>query len=301
MFVVQNRNWFFLFTAFLVVMSLVSVAVFGLKLGTDFTGGTLAEVVYPNERPAAVLVHEALGGAGITGYSLREAGENGYALRAGNLTDMQRSSLPELLSGGEAYRGQLTQLTEVGPTIGAELRNKSIVALAVVLVCILFFIAFAFRKVSEPVSSWTYGLMAIVTLLHDVIVPLGAFAVFGYLWGAQVDTLFVTALLTILGFSIHDTIVVFDRTRENLRINHEKGRKEPFGETAGRALSQTMVRSINTSVTVVISLVALYLLGPASTKDFALTLLIGMVAGAYSSIFFATPLLVTWEKWRSKK
>ncbi|MBP9757989.1 MAG: protein translocase subunit SecF, partial [Candidatus Pacebacteria bacterium] len=239
-----------------------------------------------------------LDGSGLSGYSLRETGKNGYALRAGNLTDIQRASLPELLSGGDAYRGTLTQQSEVGPTIGAELKNKSIVAMAVVLLCILLFIAFAFRHVSEPISSWTYGLIAIVTLIHDVIIPLGAYAVFGYFWGAQVDTLFVTALLTILGFSIHDTIVVFDRTRENLHINHEKGRREDFSETAGRSLSQTMVRSINTSVTVVFSLVMLYIFGPDSTKYFALTLLIGMVAGTYSSIFFATPLLVAWEKWR---
>jgi preprotein translocase subunit SecF len=300
MYVVKHRNIFFAITAVLIALSIAALAIFGLHFGTDFTGGTLAEVRFDGDRPAPQLISEALDGAGLEGYSLREAGENGYILRAGNLSDMQRSSLPEILSGGDAYRGTITQLTEVGPTIGAELRNKSIVAIAVVLLCIMLFIAFAFREVSEPVSSWTYGLIAIVTLLHDVIIPLGAFAVFGYLWGAQVDTLFVTALLTILGFSIHDTIVVFDRTRENLRINHEKGRKEDFAETAGRALNQTMVRSINTSVTVAISLFALYLLGPASTKDFALTLLIGIVAGTYSSIFFATPLLVAWDRWRRK-
>ncbi len=300
MYVVRNRNVFFFITGLLVAASIAALATFGLHFGTDFTGGTLAEVRYEGQRPAPQLINEALTGAGFEGYSLREAGDDSYILRAGNLTDIQRSSLPELLSGGDAYRGEITQLTEVGPTIGMELRNKSIVAVAVVLLCIMLFIAFAFRHVSEPVSSWTYGLIAIVTLLHDVIIPLGAFSIFGYLWGAQVDTLFVTALLTILGFSIHDTIVVFDRTRENLRINHEKGRKEPFAETAGRALNQTMVRSINTSVTVAISLTALFLFGPASTKDFALTLLVGIVAGTYSSIFFATPLLVTWDSWRRK-
>jgi preprotein translocase subunit SecF len=247
------------------------------------------------------LIHEALDGAGIIGYSLRETGENGYALRAGTLTDIQRSSLSELLSGGDAYRGTITQQSEVGPTIGVELRNKSLVAIAVVLLCIMLFIAFAFRHVSEPVSSWTYGFIAIATLLHDVIIPLGAFAVLGHFIGAQVDTLFVTALLTILGFSIHDTIVVFDRTRENLHINHEKGRKEPFEETAGRSLNQTIVRSINTSLTVVISLTTLYFFGPESTRVFALTLLIGIIAGTYSSIFFATPLLVVWDKWRRNK
>lgn len=299
MFVVTHRNWFFAFTGFLVVASIAAISIFGLHFGTDFTGGTLAQVTYET-RPAPELVHEALDGAGFEGYSLREAGTRDYVLRSGTLTDMQRSSLPEILSGGDQYRGTITQLTEVGPTIGAELRNKSLVAMALVLLCIMLFIAFAFRHVSEPVSSWTYGLIAIATLIHDVIIPAGAFAVFGHLWGAQVDTLFVTALLTILGFSIHDTIVVFDRTRENLRINHEKGRREDFSITAGRSLNQTIVRSINTSLTVVISLVTLFLFGPAATKDFALTLLVGIIAGTYSSIFFATPLLVVWEKARRK-
>lgn len=169
------------------------------------------------------------------------------------------------------------------------------------LLCILLFIAFAFRKVSKPVSSWVYGLVAIVTLIHDVIVPVGFFAALGHFTGAQVDTLFVTAILTVLGFSIHDTIVVFDRTRENLRLNQEHSRKEPFEETAGRSLNQTLVRSINTSLTVVITLLVLYVFGPESTADFALTLLVGIVAGTFSSIALATPLLVVIEKWRAKK
>jgi preprotein translocase subunit SecF len=147
-----------------------------------------------------------------------------------------------------------------------------------------------------------YGLIAVITLVHDVIVPLGFYALLGHYLGAQVDTLFVTAILTVLGFSIHDTIVVFDRTRENLRINHDKGRKEPFEETAGRSLNQTLVRSLNTSLTVVITLMVLFAIGPDSTQDFALTLLVGIIAGTYSSIFLATPLLVEAAKrWGTAK
>jgi preprotein translocase subunit SecF len=237
----------------------------------------------------------------MKGYSLREAGAKDYVLRVGNLTDAQRSSLKETMSGGDVYRGQIVHLTEVGPTIGTELRNKALVSLTLVLLCILLFIAFAFRKVSKPVSSWAYGLIALVTLMFDVIVPMGFFALLGHLTGAQVDTLFVTALLTILGFSIHDTIVVFDRTRENLRINEEKNRKEDFEDVAGRSLNQTIVRSINTSVTIAISLLALFMLGPVSTQHFALTLLVGIIAGTYSSIALATPLLVTWDRWRARR
>ena len=298
MLIVKNRNIFFTITALITLIALVSLFVFGLKPSLEFTGGTLVQVSYPTERPAPVVVAEALDAAGFEGYSLREANERDYILRAANLTEIQRASIAELLSGGDRYRGEITQLTEVGPTIGKELRNKAIISLVLVLICILLFIAFAFRHVSKPISSWIYGLIALVTLLHDVIVPVGFFAFLGYLHGAQIDTLFVTAILTVLGFSIHDTIVVFDRVRENLRINHERNRKEDFAETAGRSLGQTFVRSINTSLTVLMTLLILYFIGPASTRDFALTLLVGITAGTYSSIFLATPLLVAVERWR---
>ncbi len=297
--IVKHRNIFFAITGALVFASLVSLFAFGLHFGIDFTGGTLVQVRYEGVRPAHDVLQRNLEDAGFTGISLRETGTDGYTLRTATLTDAQRNNLGAYFSyqGGT---GHIDQLTEIGPTIGKELRNKSFVALLLVLLCILLFIAFAFRKVSQPVSSWMYGVIALVALLHDLIVPMGFFALLGYLTGASVDTLFVTAILTILGFSIHDTIVVFDRVRENLRINQEKNRKEDFSETAGRSLGQTFVRSVNTSLTVLFTLLVLYFIGPASTRDFALTLLVGITAGTYSSIFLATPLLVTVEKWRRK-
>lgn len=301
MFIVKHRNIFFGLTGAITLAALISVFVFGLHPGLDFTGGTLVQATYPAGRPAPQSLTQSLDAAGFKGYSLREANTNDYVLRAGNMTSGMREALPRTLSVGGASPVTIAQLTEVGPTIGLELRNKSLIALGLVLLCILLFIAFAFRKVSKPISSWIYGLIALVTLIHDVIVPVGFFAALGYFHGAQVDTLFVTAILTVLGFSIHDTIVVFDRTRENLRINGERNRKEDFAETAGKSLGQTFVRSINTSLTVLITLLILYVIGPASTRDFALTLLVGIIAGTYSSIFLATPLLVSVERWRSKK
>ena len=298
MFIIRHRTVFFALTGIITAAALGLLLTFGLHAGIDFTGGTLVQVAYPDTRPAPALIEEALQGADIKGYSVREAGEKDYIVRMPNLSDLQRSSLGEILSGGDAYRGEISQLNEVGPTIGTEIRNKAFIALALVLLCILLFIAFAFRKVSQPVSSWIYGLIALVTLVHDVIIPVGFFALLGYLTGAQVDTLFVTAILTVLGFSIHDTIVVFDRVRENLRVNHEHNRKEDFADVAGRSLGQTFVRSINPSLTVLFTLLVLYFVGPASTRDFALTLLVGITAGTYSSIFLATPLLVTVERWR---
>ncbi len=301
MIIIRYRKIFFAITGAIVVAAVASLLAFGLHFGTDFTGGTLVEATYPQSRPAPEALQQSLNAAGFKGYSLREASTNDYVLRTQNLTADERTAMPQILSVGGAYSVTIDQLTEVGPTIGAELRNKSIAAIALVLLCILLFIAFAFRKVSKPISSWTYGLMAIVGLTTNVIVTTGFFALLGHLTGAQVDSLFVTAILTVLGFSVHDTIVVFDRVRENLRINAERNRREDFAEVAGRSLSQTFVRSINTSLTVVFTLFVLHLIGPASTRDFSLTLLVGIVAGTYSSVFLATPLLVTIEKWRAGK
>lgn len=298
MFIVKNRNVFFTVTGAVVLVALASIFVFGLPLGTDFSGGVLAEVRYFGERADAYAIEAALAERGIIGYSLREAENNAYILRAGNLTDEQRAALPELFSLDGVHAVTVEKLTEVGPTIGVELRNKAVVALLLVLIAILLFIAFAFRKVSEPVSSWVYGFIALITLCFDVLVPVGFFAYVGSLTGAQVDVLFVTAVLTVLGYSVHDTIVVFDRTRENLRLNRERNRREDFAETAGRALNQTLTRSINTSLTTAAALAALFFLGPESTKIFSLTLLVGIIAGTYSSICLATPLLVAWEKYR---
>lgn len=300
MIVVTYRNIFFALTGIITAIALAAIAFFGLSFGTDFTGGTLAEVRYANERPSVEALSQSLDAAGFSGYSLRESENNSYVMRAGNIAAEKRPALATVFTIEGTFPASIERFTDVGPIIGEELRNKAFIAIGLVLVCILLFIAFAFRHVSKPISSWMYGLIALVTLLHDVIVPTGFFALLGYLFGAQIDTLFVTAILTILGFSIHDTIVVFDRTRENLRINEEKRLKEDFEITAGKSLNQTMVRSVNTSMTVLISLGALFFFGPESTQDFALTLIVGIAAGTFSSIALATPLLVTVAKWQEK-
>lgn len=299
MIVVQHRNIFFGITGALVLAALISIGVFGLQLGSDFTGGTLVEVSYESIRTAPDVVSESLEGHGLKGFSLRESGEAGYTLRTGELSDEQRANLAAMFTIGD-NTARVDQLTEVGPIVGKELRNKALVALILVLLAILCFIAFAFRKVSEPISSWIYGFIALLTLGFDTLIPIGFYAFLGFINGAQVDTLFATAVLTVLGYSVHDTIVVFDRVRENLRINKENNRREDFAETAGHALGQTFVRSTTTSLTTLLALLALFLVGPASTQDFALTLFVGIVAGTYSSIFLATPLLVAYEKWRGQ-
>lgn len=301
MFIINNRKIFFSITGVIIVVAIAAIAMFGLHLSIDFTGGTLVQVTYPGGRPAQVALQQSLNADGYRNYSLRAVSTNDYVLQAQNISTQQRNDITPTFSINNAYPVTVDQLNDIGPTIGLELRNKSIVAIALVLVCILLFIAFAFRKVSKPVSSWMYGGMAIVGLIHNVIVTTGFYALLGHFNGAQVDTLFVTAVLTVLGFSIHDTIVVFDRVRENLRVNQDTSRKEDFAQVAGRSLNQTIVRSINTSLTVVFTLFVLFLIGPVSTQDFALTLLVGIIAGTYSSIFLATPLLVEIEKSRRSK
>ncbi len=291
MIIIKYRNIFFGISAALALGAATMLMVFGLNIGTDFTGGSLVEIRYEGERPATESLHASLVAAGLESVSVRGAGDNSYIVRAAPLSAEARAALPSAVSI-DASQGTIERLTDVGPSIGSELRTKAFIALSLVAICIVLYVAFVFRGVSKPVSSWIYGLVTIVTLVFDIIVPLGAFAIFGYLWGAQVDTLFLTAILTVLGYSVHDTIVVFDRTRENLRLNEESRRKEEFELVAGRSIEQTFVRSINTSMTTLASLGALFFLGPAATQDFALTLIVGVLIGTYSSIALATPLLV---------
>jgi preprotein translocase subunit SecF len=213
-----------------------------------------------------------------------------------SLTDPEHKKVIEALkiSGVEVTE---KRFTSIGPLMGKELQAKAWVATFAVILAIMLFIAFAFRKVSNPVSSSKYGYMAVVALIHDVIIPAGALAILGHFYGFEADILFVTALLIILGFSVHDTIVVFDRIRENLK-NKLSG---TFAEIVGRSLEQTFVRSLNTSLTVILVLLMLVVFGPASTFNFSVILLVGITMGTYSSIFLASPLLVVFEEWKRSR
>ena len=293
MFIVENRKIFFTISSVLVLLSILAVMVWGLNFGIDFTGGAITEVSYPEERPAKESVEAELSGLELGGYSLRPSGENSFILRTRDLTETERQSVEEALRVGGTYPINVERFNSIGPVIGEELRNKAFLAIAIVVSAIILFIAFAFRKVSRPVSSWKYGLVAIVALIHDIVIPVGVFAVLGKFVGAEVDVLFVMALLAILGYSVNDTIVVLDRVRENLRFNEDRNRKEKFEETVGKSLGQTFVRSINTSLTTMFVLLTLFVIGASATQFFALTLLVGVLAGTYSSICLATPLLVT--------
>jgi len=216
--------------------------------------------------------------------------EGSFIIRVAEVSEEKHQELAAVMRG---KLGDFTELSfqSIGPSVGNDLRNKAIWAVILVLVGISMFVAFAFRKVSQPVSSWKYGLVTLITLAHDVIIPAGALAALGSFWLVEADTNFIVALLVIAGFSVHDTIVVFDRIRENLMT---AGGKVSLSETVNRSVNETMARSINTSMTLVFVLTALLLAGPATLKFFILTILIGTVAGTYSSIFVACPLLVVW-------
>lgn len=296
--IAKNLKYFFILPALLSVIAIVALVMWGLHPGIDLSGGSLLQVTYQGQVPPVAQMQAVAAPLNLGELRIQPSGTNTYIIRTRALTNDEKNNLETVLGG----LGQLheDQYTSVGPVIGSELLTKAWIAIVLVVLCIIAFIAFAFRSVSKPVASWKYGVVAIVTLLHDILIPTGLFAILGRFTGAEVDSLFIVALLTILGISINDTIVVFDRIRENLSRNQERGKKEEFAEVVGRSIMQTLARSINTSLTVVIVLAALYAWGPASTATFALTLIVGMIAGTYSSIFLASPLLVVWERWQRK-
>ncbi len=296
MFIIKNKFIFLTISAVIVLGSLIAVMVYGLRPGIDFKGGTLLEVNYTSGRPDSSLIAEVLQKDSLADAIVQPVGASSLSVKSRPLSETERPALVTDLSMGGKYPLTQTSFTSIGPSVGRELTQKAIVAIIIVVIAIVLYIAFAFRGVSKPVSSWKYGLIAIATLVHDIAIPSGVFALLGHFRGAEVDTLFVVAILTVLGISVSDTIVVFDRIRENLK-NHIA---PTFSETVGKSLNQTFVRSINTSLTVILVLLSLYFFGPIATKNFSLVLIVGMFFGTYSSIFVASPLLVIVEGWQNK-
>jgi preprotein translocase subunit SecF len=267
------------------------------------------------------MVEEAVGELDIGNFSVRqsesEAG-SGYLISTKDLSESQRAQLETTLKAA-GTDGELVRFTSIGPVIGQELADKAVWALGAVVLLIIVYVAIAFAGVGAPVSSWVYGFMTIIVLVHDILVPVAFISLMGQFAGAEIDILFVTVLLTILGFSVNDTIVIFDRIRENLKLNRTEARQnvpvpggkddviitytlhKPFADLVGQAIDETMTRSINTSLTVLIALIALYALGSSVTQMFTMSLMVGVIAGAYSSIFIASPLLVLYQEWQAKK
>lgn len=296
MWVIKNRKIFIAISLLFVLGSLFLIFIEGLKFGIEFKGGSLTEVEYIAQRPEMPEIRAQVEELSFGEFLVQPTDENGVFVKTKSLTEPERVSLINKLSFDGQQEIEEKAFTSIGPSVGQELKTKSTIALIVVSLAIILFIAYAFRGVSKPVSSWKYGIIAIITLIHDVILATGAFAVMGKIMGAEVDTLFVVALLTILGLSVNDTIVVFDRVRENLKNKFSND----FKEVVGNSIDQTYTRSINTSLSTIIVLLALFFFGPETTKIFAMTLAIGMFFGTYSSVFLASPLLVLFESAQNK-
>ncbi len=294
--IIGLRTYWYAISAVLVAASIGALAVWGFHFGIDFAGGSLMELEFMGTAAPSDAIRETFQREEIAISAIQQTGGNGILIRT---RDLDEEAHQRVLS---ALRGADLEFTEkrfvsIGPVIGSELKQKAVIALSLVVVMIVLYIAWAFRHVSKPVASWKYGLVAIAALLHDVIIPSGLFSYLGASRGVEIDALFVTALLTVLGFSVHDTIVIFDRVRENL----QRYKGVLFEEVVERSVQENIVRSINTSLTLLFVLGTLFVFGSESTRYFTLALAVGTIAGTYSSIFLASPLLVTWQRWQDKR
>lgn len=297
--IVGHRKIFFAVSGLLFLLSIASFLVWGLRLGIDFTGGLLIEVEFSEVRPDTASLKSRIADLGLGEVLFTPTGESGLIVRTGYIGEDAKERLLSGLSLDGGYPLMVKRFNGIGPTIGKELKGRSARALIIVILLIVFYVAWAFRKVSRPVPSWKYGVVTIVALVHDIALPSGLFVLLGRFYGVDIGILFVTALLTILGFSVHDTIVVFDRIRENLKEGDKDGRD--FETVVNRSLNETIVRSINTSLTVLLALLAVFFFGGESIRFFSLALITGVIFGTYSSIFIAGPLLVSWHNFTQRK
>lgn len=295
--IIKYKNWFFALSLVVIIPGVISLFLWGLNLSIDFTGGTEMTWIF-NKPITSVMVqtvNQTITGDTVKVLSLKPAGTS-LQVRTSTLSDAQHT---KLLSDTQKAVGKYVEdeFTTVGPTIGGETTKNALLGILVASILIVLYIAWSFREVPKPASSWRFGITAIIALLHDALVLLGIFSLLGHFAGVEVDSLFVTAILTVIGFSVHDTIVVFDRIRENLR---RMGATD-FPGVVNASILQTMTRSLNTSLTVILVLLALLLFGGDSTKWFVAALLIGIISGTYSSIFNASPLLVLWQEISTKR
>lgn len=321
--IIQKKKIWFSISSLLVIASLLAFFGWGLNLGIDFTGGSLLEVKFAQTQTVGQ-INEALTGLDLKGLTVQPTDQNGVVLRFQNTDESMHQEVVKklrVLAGDKATEAPKIQTDSntgiqaqiktsdsttaiqssleelryesVGPAIGKELKRNAIYSIILIVIAIISYVAYAFRKVSRPVASWKYGVAGVITLFHDVIIVTGFFSFLGHFHGIEVNTPFVAALLTVFGYSIADTIVVFDRIRENLPKSHES-----FEDTINTSVNQTMIRSMATSFTVLLTLLAIVLWGGDSIRYFAMALFVGIFFGTYSSIFLASPLLVLFEKGR---
>ncbi len=288
--IIQKRKYTYIFSGAMMILAIISLSLWGLKLGIDFTGGSLLQIDFTS-RPPVEELQQVVNSVDLGNIIIQPTEQSSIFLRLKDINQAEYQKLVDAIKN--KYSDSLvTRFEFIGPTLGSELSKRAVWAIALACLFIILYIAFAFRKVSRPMASWKYGLTAVIALIHDVLITVGLFAILGHFFNVEIDSLFVSAILTVLGFSVHDTIVVYDRIRENLF----HGVAGNFEEVVNKSVNDTLVRSINTSLTVELVLLALFFLGGATIHYFALALMIGVAFGTYSSIFVASALLVDWYK-----
>ncbi|MFH1841419.1 MAG: protein translocase subunit SecF [Candidatus Nealsonbacteria bacterium] len=287
----RYKNIYFIFSGILIIGSFACLIIFGLNPGIDFTGGSILEVTYLEERPSNQEIKESVSDLDLGTIYIQPTEEKGVIIRMKDISEETHQEVIQRLGNIEEGRFEL-----IGPTIGEELKQKTKILIVLALISIVLYIAFSFRRIHRPIPSWQYGIVSLIALFHDILIPVGVFSVLGNFYGIQITIPVVAALLTVLGYSINNTVVVFDRMRENLI----KGREVTFEETVNNSLNQTFARCINTSLTTLLVLFAIFFFGGLTLKYFALALIIGIVAGTYSSLFLAGPLLVSWLNLRRR-
>jgi preprotein translocase subunit SecF len=292
--IVSHRKIYFTISATLLIASALSLSFFGLRLGIDFTGGTLMEVEFLKERPNNQEIQEKLAGLELGQINLQPTRENGLILRLKDIDEVTHQQILEKIALTQANE---KRFESIGPLIGNELKRKAFWAIGLALIAIILYIAWAFRKVSRPVASWQYGLVAIIALFHDIFITLGFFSFFSYFREIEIGLPFVAAFLTILGYSVNNSIVIFDRVRENLL----KTNWTDFSQVINQSINQSLTRCLNTALTTLFVLLAIFFLGGQSIKYFSLALIIGIIIGTYSSIFITSPLVVAWQNRRYRR
>lgn len=315
--IINYRKIYFIISGILVTVSIFAFGFWGLNLGIDFTGGSLLEIEYVDDRPQISEVQDRLSDLELGDVMIQPIGDKSMLLRFKSVSEEDHQNIlnklrensatvePIEIGEGEVINPVETEqksneivekrFDSIGPVIGQELKKKTIYAITIALVVIILYIAWAFRKVSNPISSWKYGVIAIVALFHDMIIVIGIFVFLGKFYSVEINTPFAAAMLTILGYSVNDTIVIFDRIRENLK-NYDYN----FENTINRSINQNLLRSFYTSLTTLLVLFSLFFFGGDTIKSFVLALIIGIISGTYSSIFLASPLLAVWEKFKKE-
>lgn len=296
MIIIQRYKVWFAISIGIMITGILALIFWGLPLGIDFKGGSTLELKY-SKNISYSTAQEALKDSGQKNLIIQTTKQETVIIKTEELTKEKKDQIKDTLDAKVGESGQEIRFENIGPTVGRDMQRKAIIAVILACFGIILYLAYAFRGVPAPASSWRFGVCAVAALIHDTIITIGMYSILAHFFGFEVDAYFITALLTLLGFSVHDTIVVFDRIRENLI----KTPQNNFTGIVNDSIEQTIARSLNTSITVLIVLTALLVLGGSSIRHFIAILIVGIIIGTYSSIFNASPLLYLWHEWSIRR